>query len=209
VVLETLLDEHLLDQTTRGRYRFHDLLHAYAKERADNEETLDSRTEAVRRLLDWYLHTTDSASRTIAPRYRQFPLDSTTARRGCTLVFDSHEQALNWCEAEHVNLAAAVREASARGLDYLAWRLASVLLGFFRLRKHWDEWIATYTIAATAAHRLDDKVGEARILDGLAIACCEVHRFPESLDRFQRSLMLYRQAGDRLGEAQSLNNRLS
>lgn len=205
-LLETLLDEHLLDQTTRGRYRFHDLLHSYARERADDEESPESRTEAMRRLLAWYLHTTDCAGHALFPRLRRFPLDSTIAPRWCALVFDTHEQALNWFEAEHANLAAAVREASIRRLDYLAWRLASVLLSFFRLRKHWDEWIATYTIAAAAAHRLDDKVGEARILDGLAIAYCEVHRFPESLDCFQQSLLLYRQAADRLGEGQVLNN---
>lgn len=206
VLLETLLDEHLLDQTTCGRYRFHDLLHSYARERADEEETAESRTEAVRRLLAWYLHSTDSAAKTVAPRSRHFPLDSTSEPRWRTVVFDTHEQALNWYEAEHVNLAAAVQAASVHRLDYVAWRLASTLLVFFILRKHWDEWIATYTTAVAAAHRLDDRVGEARTRDGLAIAYCEVHRFPESLDCFQQALMLYRQAGDRLGEALVLNN---
>ena len=47
-LLETLLDERLLQQAGPGRYRFHDLLRCYARERAEAEETgHDNRMVAV------------------------------------------------------------------------------------------------------------------------------------------------------------------
>ncbi len=47
-LLETLLDERLLQQASLGRYRFHDLLRCYARERAEAEETgHDDRMAAV------------------------------------------------------------------------------------------------------------------------------------------------------------------
>jgi tetratricopeptide (TPR) repeat protein/transcriptional regulator with XRE-family HTH domain len=205
-LLESLLDEHLLDQAMCGRYRFHGLMRTYAGERAGGEEAADGGIEAVRRLLVWYLHTAESASWALAPGIRRFPLDSAGVPGRLVVQFSTCGQALAWFDAEHANLAAAVRVASGHRFDLVAWRLASALLGFFRLRKHWDEWIATFTVAVCAARRLEDAAGEARLLDGLGVAYCEVGRFPESLDCFQRALSLYRRSGDRIGESQVLNN---
>jgi tetratricopeptide (TPR) repeat protein len=205
-LLESLLDEHLLDQTTCGRYRFHDLVHSYARERADDEEPADGGIDAVRRLLVWYQHTAEAAGRALAPDVRRFPVDPAGVPGRYLVRFGSCGQALAWCDAEHANLAAAVRAASRHRFDVVAWRLALALHGFFRLRKRWDEWIATFTVAVCAARRLEDAIGEATLLDGLATAYCEAGRFPESLDCLRRALSLYRGSGDRVGESQVLNH---
>lgn len=205
-LLESLFDEHLLDQATCGRYRFHGLMRSYAGERAGDEEAADGGIEAVRRLLVWYLHTAESASRTLAPGIHRFPLDSAGVPGRHVVHFGTCGQALTWLDAEHANLAAAVRVASGHRFDLVAWRLASALLSFFQLRRRCDEWIATFTVAVCAARRLQDAAGEARLLDGLGVAYCEAGRFPESLDCHQRALSLYRRSGDRIGESQVLNN---
>lgn len=206
VLLESLLDEHLVAQATCGRYRLHDLVHRYARERADAEETADARTAATRRLLVWYLHAAEVAGRLLAPDARPLPLDPSGVPDRHAVRFDTRGQALAWCDAEHANLAAAVRLAGRHGFDVLACRLASASLGFVRLRGRWGDWIGTGTVAVAAAQRLPDTADEARLLDGLAVAYCEVRRFPESLDCFQRALSLYRRSGDRMGENRVLNN---
>ncbi len=62
VALQTLVDAHLLDEPTAGRYRLHDLLRMYAAERAAAEETAQTRHEALRRLFGWELQTLSTAS---------------------------------------------------------------------------------------------------------------------------------------------------
>lgn len=203
-VLETLLDEHLLEQTTAGRYRFHDLVHAYARQRAEEQESAADRGAAVRRVLSWYLHNADRADRVLAPHYRRLPLP--VAAPSGLLGFHTHEQALGWCEAERVNLVAAIRQATDHHLDHIAWRLTAALFSFFNLRKHWDDWISTYQAAVKAAQRSNDDPGRAWIIDGLAIAYCDVHRFTESIACFREALAIHRRIGDRLGEGQVLNN---
>ncbi len=55
--LEVLVDAQLLQAPAPDRYRFHDLLKAYAADRAMAEEPQAARDDAVRRVLAWYLHT--------------------------------------------------------------------------------------------------------------------------------------------------------
>jgi hypothetical protein len=50
-LLEALADVHLLEETAPGRYRLHDLLRAYAAERATADETPEERAAALRRIL--------------------------------------------------------------------------------------------------------------------------------------------------------------
>ena len=49
------------------RYQFHDLLRAYATDQAHHDEPPDRRETALRRVLDWYLHTADAAQSWIEP----------------------------------------------------------------------------------------------------------------------------------------------
>ena len=66
--LEVLVDAHLLESPAPDRYRLHDLLRAYAAERAQADEPPQAIEDAVRRVLGWYLRTADSAASVVAPR---------------------------------------------------------------------------------------------------------------------------------------------
>jgi NB-ARC domain/Tetratricopeptide repeat len=204
-LLERLLDEHLLEQATRGRYRFHGLLRRYARERVDAEETAADRAEAVRRVLVWYLHNADRADRRVAPRRRRFPLDPTAARTGL-LPFDRHGQALRWFDAEHANLVAVVRQAAAEGMDGIVWRLAAAMYGFFDLRRNRDDWISTCTAAVAATRRLADEAAEAHMLNDLGEAYRRAGRLTESIECFQRALSIRCRIGDLVGQAETLQN---
>ena len=69
--LETLVDANLLESPEPYWYHMHDLLRLFAAERAEAEETREARTEAIRRLLQWYLTTAIAAAGMISPhRYR-------------------------------------------------------------------------------------------------------------------------------------------
>jgi hypothetical protein len=58
-LLGALATTHMLETDPEGRYRFHDLLRAYAVERASTEARTGERAEAAGQLLAWYLHNHD------------------------------------------------------------------------------------------------------------------------------------------------------
>ncbi|MGH3757841.1 tetratricopeptide repeat protein [Actinophytocola sp.] len=199
VVLETLLDEHLLQQRTAGRYRFHDLLRKYAGDLPD-----ESRTEALGRCLTWLLHAVDNAVQTLEPnRRRTFELSTLD---GEALTFGGHDEALGWLEAERATLVASVHAAAAAGLTSLSWQLPAVLLRFFYLRSHWADWLATHQVALEAVRESGDRRGEATVLNGLGVVYGDLHRAQEAIECCMAAADLFAELGHTYGQAWCLNN---
>src|SRR6202042_750000 len=73
--LEVLVDAQLLQAPAPDRYRFHDLLRAYAAERASAQETQQDCDAAVQRLFGWYLHSVAAMARIVSPNRDQVPLE--------------------------------------------------------------------------------------------------------------------------------------
>lgn len=204
-LLDHLTGVHLLEETGRDRYRFHDLLRIYAAERAATEETDHERDDAVHRLLSWYLHTANAAGRVLTPQWRYVSLDSPEADFS-PLAFTTYRQALEWCEAERVNLVAATRHAAECDQHIIAWKLPAVLWDFFRLRGHWADWITTHETGLAATRYLHDRHGEAWIANNLGDGYQGLGRFDEALDHLQQALVAWRELNDRWGEGWTLYN---
>src|SRR6266540_4164383 len=68
-LLERLASAHLVEPRAPGRFAFHDLLRAYARQQAERDDgKRDPEAEAaLRRLLDWYLHVADAAAGLLYP----------------------------------------------------------------------------------------------------------------------------------------------
>lgn len=202
-LLETLVSTHLIEETGADRYRFHDLLRVYAMECAREEETDHDRAAAVRRVLTWYLHTGDAADRILNPHRRRVPLESLEV--ACSpLTFTDYDQALDWCDAQRTNLVAAIRQAAEVDEHVIACKLPLALWGFFDLRKHWADLIATYNIGLTAAQRLHDRKVEAWTFGAVGMAYFHLRQHEEAFDHYQRSLAICREIGDQWAEAISL-----
>ncbi|HEV2638497.1 MAG TPA: BTAD domain-containing putative transcriptional regulator [Actinocrinis sp.] len=71
-LLELLVDVHLLESPRAGRYRYHDLVRAFAAEKAE-ELPAEDRTSAVTRLLTWQLITADTAVAVLLPNRPRTP----------------------------------------------------------------------------------------------------------------------------------------
>jgi DNA-binding SARP family transcriptional activator len=202
--LEELLDEHLLQQSTADRYRFHDLLRSYAAQHARDDEPPAVREAALRRALNWYLHTAATADRVLYPDRRH--LAPTTDPPAHVGTFDGRQDALNWLEAEHLNLVAAVRSAAEHGWHDLAWQLPAALLSYFYLTKPWNDWQATHQIARQAAETLNDLVGQAWAWHGLGIANSDLRRYDQALTCHYTALEFDRATHDLEGQAWNLNS---
>ncbi len=199
--LEVLVDAQLLQSPAPDRYRFHDLLKAYAADRADREETADARRDAIRRLLTWYLHTVDAVAHMVAPHRYQFAL--APGGPGCEpLGFQTVNDALNWCEVERTNLVAATRQAAGSGLHEVAWQLPVAAVGFFNRRTYWADWVETNEIALASARKLGDQRAEALVLNCLGTAYLR-RRMGDAASYFEQALTIRRQIRDLPGEVQT------
>lgn len=202
-IIDELLNANLLDELHAGRCRFHELLRLHARQRAEAEDSVDDRTLAVRRMLDWYLHTATVAGQVITPH-------RTRLRRDVEQVpvepvsFPGHPEALEWLDRERVNLLAAARHAHEHGLPAMAWQLADAMWGLFLFRTHYHDWLQFDLLANQAARACADPGMEAESQDRLALLYHALGRNDEALEHMGRAAELWRQLDEPARVASSL-----
>jgi DNA-binding SARP family transcriptional activator/Tfp pilus assembly protein PilF len=191
----------LLTEQSPGRYGCHDLLRAYAAEQAHGAEDEQARHAATGRVLDYYLHTALQAASMVTPH--RDPISPGTPLAGvATEQLSSTHEALAWFDAEQQVLPAAVGLAARTGHDTHAWQLAWAMFHSLDGRGRWHELIAIQRTALAAASRLGDVAGQA-VTHRLAAICYMLGDHEQAHAHLMAALALYRQAGDRIGEART------
>jgi tetratricopeptide (TPR) repeat protein len=196
---------HLLTEHAPGRYAFHDLLRAYALERARADDPEPARQAAIHRVLDHYVHTACTAALRLNPA--RAPITLIPRQPGVTperLV--SHEHARAWFGAEHQVLMSAASLAAATGHDTHTWQLAWSLTEFLDRLGYWHEWAALWRAGVDAAQRLPDPSAHARAAQSLARAYIRLCRYQEARTYLRQALDLYATVTDPIGQAQAYLN---
>jgi tetratricopeptide (TPR) repeat protein len=202
--LEVLVDAHLLESPAPDVYAFHQLLRAYASERARAQEPEQVIEEAVRRALTWYLRTADAAASVVSPHRNRVPLEP--GEPGYEPVsFGTAEQALDWCEQERANIVAATREAARRGMHDIAWKLPVAAMVCFDFHGYRAEWITTHRIGLASARERGDRRAEVWVLNNLGMVLSQ-QRDDDAIGYFEQAIAIHRETGDRQGQAQVANN---
>jgi len=204
-LLERLAAAHLVEPRGSGRYGLHDLLRAYARQRAERDDSDAERQAAPRRLLGWYVQATDAADRLLYPEKLRLPLpapDPALPAPG----FSEQEEALAWLGTERVNLVAAVEHAAALGPRPAAWLLADALRGYFWQSRHMVAWQAVASAGLAAAEAEGDPRAQAALRRSLGMAQYCLGAYPQAGEHYRRALALARQAGWREFEAVSLSD---
>ncbi len=204
-LLRILAGGHLLEETGRDRYQFHDLVRVYAAECAQASEPEPHRTAAISRLLTWYMYTADAFSRTMSPASQHVRLDPPPP--SCRpAVFTTPRQALAWAQSEMASLIPALRQAAVAGDDAIAWKLPAMLvpvLGSLQTRgflpKEADLLPALYS-ALAATRRLGDRVAEVRVLTHLAGTCRHAGRPAQAIEHCQCAAAISAETGDLHGQ---------
>ncbi|WP_439661878.1 BTAD domain-containing putative transcriptional regulator [Lentzea sp. HUAS TT2] len=196
--LQTLTRAQLLGERTPGRYSFHDLLRAYTCSLQETDPAV------VRRLLEFYLHSVDSADRLL--RRSRIDLTLLPLSAGVLpVLFEDSAVAAAWCEAEHENLQAAVRLAGEHGLHQHAWQLATVMAGYLSLRHRPSERIALYRVALTAARASGDRYAEGVTLHSLGNALSTLGDFAGAAGCYAEALRVREEIGHLHGIAVTLD----
>ncbi|MFJ6671084.1 BTAD domain-containing putative transcriptional regulator [Actinosynnema sp. NPDC091369] len=191
---------HMIAEPVPGRFTLHDLVHACARDLVAAEEDRAGVREALRRVLDHYLHTADTADRLLYSQREEVPL-AEPAPGAVVTELTTRADALAWFHLEQASLFAAVGHAAAHGFDAHAWQLAWTTTAFARLRSYWHEQARCLEIALASARRLGDRVALASTHRGLGRILVVLRRFPESEVHLTAALELARELGDRQSQA--------
>jgi tetratricopeptide (TPR) repeat protein len=198
--LRELYDHYLLTEPASGRYRFHDLVREFAAASAAADPPAD-RDAAVGRLLDYYLHATRSASPHLAQRNRHRLRATDVPAPAFLPEFGDRHTAIEWLEAERLNLAAVARLAASTGkLDH-AVGIAEAMSVFLATEGHWDQGIGLFEAAIAAASQAGDLRAQAAALIDLGVLQGRTAGVTASASTLAESLRLYQSIDDRQGEA--------
>jgi tetratricopeptide (TPR) repeat protein len=204
-LLDDLVGAHLLQQTQPDRYQFHDLLRAYAADRARSDESPEAARAAVRRVLLWYLGASVAAVRAMAPDGAIAVGFVTSIDVVAVPVFADYVSANTWYFRERANLLASIRMAAELSMHDIAWQLPAVLHDVYADRNQFDDWLTAGTIGLGAARAAANRPGEAKLLSSLGTAHNQQGDRLEGARFHAAAMGIYRDLGDRLGELRSIN----
>ncbi|MCM4082740.1 tetratricopeptide repeat protein [Paractinoplanes hotanensis] len=195
--LGRLLDDHLLQPSGPGRYTLHDLVRAYATDRAHDEDPPAARRAALTRLFDFYLATAGAAMNTLHPAEAdQRPALPPGAAPGPALADPG--TALAWLDTERPTLVAVTHDSPAHAV-----RLARTLSRYLKGGHHGDA-LTVHGHALRAARDTGDLTDQAHALNGLGVAHRRLGSPKRATDDLEESLELFRRIGDDAGQAAAL-----
>lgn len=204
ITLDQLVSTHLVEQQRPDRYELHDLIRLYASEIAEREDVAD-RAAAIRRVLDWYLHTAVSADQMLMPhRCRRFlvPYKPITEPP----EFSSAQQARTWFQQEYECLRSVVAWAFDNGFAGHAWRIALAMGTFFGYMIPWRDNMDFYTSVLVAAEKSGEVVGQAYLFNMVG---CIHHGNDDRVTAqsyLERSLASFQSVSHSRGEAMAMAN---
>jgi len=170
-VLEELVDAHLVEEVTPGRYRMHDLIRQYAAELAAEEEP--QAEAALRRVVRHYLAQAVAHDRTLPSPHRAQPAPGDPA------------QALAWFDLEYVNLVAGFDAAVRLGADEVVAEMPQAMRVWFFRHRGTDDQARLLEAAAAAAGRLGRDQQRASLLADLGFARAAAGRLAEALAAYE------------------------
>jgi tetratricopeptide (TPR) repeat protein len=205
-LVDTLVDMQLLDVAGRDatgalRYRFHDLLRAYAREVVAAEETDADRRAALDRAFGGWLVLAEEAGQCMAGAAFAVTFDPGTCWRPDESVISSVvADPSGWFEAEWAALVGAVDQAYSVESDQIGWALGVRLARFFLVREYYDDWRHVCELMLAGARRAASGGRERMALNGLGELSRLQHRLDEALEGFRQTLTACGATGDRPGQ---------
>ncbi|MGW5635885.1 ATP-binding protein [Streptomyces sp. NPDC003832] len=194
-VLEDLVDAHLVQEPTAGRYRLHDLVHRHARRAGVETDPAADRERALLRVLGYYVHAAaaaDAAMPFVAPAsaVAAGPAPKELPR------FADRGAAFSWFVAEYGNLVAAFETAAAVGADVHVCELPRFLRSYFARRCGTTHLNVLFERSLAAAERLGDPLRLAEAYSDLGFARYHAGRAAEAAEAYEAAGTRAEQAGD-------------
>jgi tetratricopeptide (TPR) repeat protein len=158
----TTLSNWACQDSGAGRYRFHDLVRLFARERLQ-EEPLAERAALTSRVTSWLLRMATMAGRWFEPAHRRPDQPDPDLA-----ALSSAEEAERWLRGNVDNWLGALRTAASGGEHSLVLDCAESMHWFSDWRVHGPHWHEVFTLGAEADAALGDLAQQATQLNYLA-----------------------------------------
>ncbi len=234
--LGDLYDQHLLTEPTMGRYRLHDLIREHAQGLAARDLAEDNEAARCRlfdyylhtaRVAGIFLERRPPAGPVPALGVVPAEQPDLRARRDAVGWLEAERLNLH-AVVGGADAGGAADGADAGRLEY-ASAIAATIHGFLRAHNHWGQALTMHHLALGAARRrrelAEARAGagagagaeagvdgaramadEARAMADLGDTLYLLLDYPAAFEHFTQALGLYRELGDRLGEASVLSS---
>uniref|UniRef100_A0AAU2VX28 NB-ARC domain-containing protein n=1 Tax=Streptomyces sp. NBC_00008 TaxID=2903610 RepID=A0AAU2VX28_9ACTN len=201
-LLRVLAKASLVEAVGDGRYRVHDLVRLYARERAVAEEPETAEAALTERVGTHYLVLTAFADRALRrERLRIANLSALLRNADDPFAAPGGPPPLEWLDAERSAILAVLRQAVRHELYTLAWQLAetfSVLFLYHRYLRAWTETLelgieaaaAAASSAETAAEIEEATAGEARLRGLLSRPLLDLRENDRAREHLERAVAL-------------------
>jgi tetratricopeptide (TPR) repeat protein len=202
--LHQLCQDHLLHQTGPGRYALHDLVTAFAADRATDQDRPPQRHAALTRLFDFHLATAAAAVDVTYPHERQHhPIVAPAGT--ATPELPDRDRASRWLDTEQANLTDAAQHAALHGWPQHTWRLSGILDRHLRTRGRHHELEIMHQHAVHLAHSLGNRPAEMNALNGLGYVHRRQGHYELAGNHYRQALQIAHTIRDRAGELHALN----
>ncbi|MDV5146960.1 tetratricopeptide repeat protein [Streptomyces sp. SBC-4] len=199
--LEDLVDAHLVQEPTPGRYRLHDLVHQHARRAVAEQDAAPARERALHRVLDYYVHATAAADATMPYLAPGRPASAGVAPAALPRFADKNA-AFIWLVTEYGNLLAAFETAAAVGADTHVCELPRFLRAYFARRCGTSHLNYLFERSLAAAERLGDPLQLAEAHSDLGFARYNAGRMAEATASYDAAEVQAARAGDTRVEAE-------
>ncbi|HEX8868793.1 MAG TPA: tetratricopeptide repeat protein, partial [Lentzea sp.] len=195
VTVRALERVSLIEQCSARRYRMHDLVKLFAVDQARKSFSAEFRDAALRRLIDFYLHTAHAADRLLEPHRHVLELAQPAPGTRPHPLPDA-SSALTWFDGEHANLLAAQRIAAAQGWHHAVWQFAWSLNTFHSRRGLGHDRLVVWRAALESAAILADPGPLMRVHRLLGYACAALGHHEEAIGNLGRAVGLAERESD-------------
>jgi len=199
-LLAELARAHLVALVSQGRYAMHDLLRAYAAERATQTLGAAERDAARACLFGYLLSTAAAAMDTLFPHEHDLRPQPPPALSPAPAVTEP-AAAARWIDQQRPALTAAAVQAARHGWPRHSVDLSRVLWRALEVGGHYTEALAIHSAAAEAAA---EHGGRADVLANLGSIHWWLGNHRTAQECFEQSLAGHREAGESAGEARAL-----
>ncbi|MGW7270767.1 tetratricopeptide repeat protein [Streptomyces sp. NPDC054864] len=194
-MLEDLVDAHLVQESTAGRYHLHDLVHQHARRAGEEQDSSAEREQALARFLDYYVHAAAAAD--AAMPFLSPGRPPTAGGPPAALPrFADKNAAFAWLVAEYENLVGAFETAAAVGADAHVCELPRFLRAYFARRCGTTHLNVLFERSLAAAERLGDARQLADAHSDLGFARYNAGRMAEAAASYEAAQPRVSQAGD-------------
>ena len=209
--LEQLVEARLVDVVGgtghHTRYRLHELVGTFARQRLAATVPAPERWEAQVRLLRCWTFLVDEAHR------REYGGDFTIVRSTASrwplpdkLVNQLIADPIRWFEEERINLLSMVRRAAELGEHELCADLAVGAVALFETKAHLADWRETHEAALAAARHYGDLRSEAAVRCSRAGLALAEHQLDDAVSDLEAALTWFDNADHRHGRGLALRS---